>query len=203
MTSNVVTRPAKGRASALAKLEAGEAAVGAGVLEAGLQCLRRTIAEADVGGNPTLRACARVALGSALVHAARGRDAEGAAALHEALTIGADAAPECVAAARGDAGGATNVLLDILERCRRLPDSYLWGSAYVLDVLCKLAILHGNDRATEWVFQLMTISSRAGMRELLARCHCHRGRLGETGAADASRLLATYIANPVLSAFVT
>ena len=79
-TSAAVARPASGRAGALAQLEAGEAAIGAGVLEAGLQCLRRAIADADALGEPVLRTRARVALGGALVHAARGRDAEGAAA---------------------------------------------------------------------------------------------------------------------------
>jgi hypothetical protein len=37
-------RPVGGQAGAIAQIEAGEAAIGAGVLEAGLQCLRRAIA---------------------------------------------------------------------------------------------------------------------------------------------------------------
>ena len=84
-TAAPTARPATGRAAALAQLEAGEAAIGAGALDAGLQCLRRAIVEADATGDATLRARARVALGGALVHAARGRDEEGATALHEAL----------------------------------------------------------------------------------------------------------------------
>ena len=366
VTATVVTRPASGKAGALAQIEAGEAAIGAGVLEAGLQCLRRAIADADATGDPALSARARLALGGALVHAARGRDGEGAAALHEALTIGRDASPQyaaaacrelgyvefllgryeravawieraerlahgdlaerarlatlhgsilsdmahydaalvrlreaqvwaaeasdakqtiyaesmvgralvltgepdeavlvldscigqarrmwtaflpwpqafraevdlirgridqaadrfehafalgcqladpcwegiagrglgLVAASRGDAQGATAVLLDTLERCSRLPDAYVWGRAYVLDSLCELAIAHGNDRAAVWVNQLMTISARAGMRELVARSHRHRARLGEPGAAEASRFLASEIDNPVLA----
>jgi DNA-binding SARP family transcriptional activator len=368
-TATAVARPASGRAGALAQIEAGEAAISAGALDAGLQCLRRAIADSDATGDPALRARARIALGGALVHAARGRDGEGAAALHEALAIGHDAPPKYVAAAcrelgyvefllgryeralawaeravalaagdiaekarlatlhgsilsdlarydmalvrlgeaqvwateaadakqtlyaesmagralvltgrldqaasvlescigqarrmwtaflpwpqsfraevdllrgrvdeaadrfehafalgcqladpcwegiagrglglvagsRGDTQGATAILLDALARCGRLPDGYVWGSAYVLDSLCELAIAHGDDRAPTWVARLMTISARAGMRELVARCHRHRARLGEPGAADASRFLASEIANPVLDAIV-
>jgi tetratricopeptide (TPR) repeat protein len=98
VTATAVMRPAGGRAGAWAQLEAGEAAIGAGVLEAGLQCLRRAIVDGDATGDPILRTRARLALGSALVHAARGRDSEGAAALHEALAIGAVEAPGLAAA---------------------------------------------------------------------------------------------------------
>jgi DNA-binding SARP family transcriptional activator len=87
-TASPTTRPATGRLAAIAQMEAGEAAIGAGVLEAGLQCLRRAVVEADATGDAVLRTRSRVALGGALVHAARGRDEEGAAALHEALAIG-------------------------------------------------------------------------------------------------------------------
>ncbi|MEO8024059.1 BTAD domain-containing putative transcriptional regulator [Polaromonas sp.] len=92
VTDSPTARPATGRAAVIAQLEAGEAAIGAGVLDAGLQCLRRAIVEADAVGEETLRVRTRVALGGALVHAARGRDEEGAMALHEALAIGQDAA---------------------------------------------------------------------------------------------------------------
>lgn len=101
VTATPTARPASGRAAALALIEAGQAAIGAGALEAGLQCLRRAIVEADAAGDTTLRAQARVGLGGALVHAARGRDEEGSTALHEALAIGQDAgSPHAAAACR-------------------------------------------------------------------------------------------------------
>lgn len=103
-TATPTARPATGRAAALAQLEAGEAAIGAGALDAGLQCLRRAIVEADATGDAALRARARVALGGALVHAARGRDEEGATALHEALEVGRDASPALAAAACRELG---------------------------------------------------------------------------------------------------
>lgn len=103
-TATPTTRPATGRPAAIAQIEAGEAAIGAGVLDAGLQCLRRAVVEADATGDVMLRTRARVALGGALVHAARGRDEEGATALHEALAIGAIACSGHAAAASRELG---------------------------------------------------------------------------------------------------
>ena len=87
--------PVRGRAAVRALLDAGEAAVGAGALEAGLECLRRAGADAAGLGDGALEARAAAALGSALVHAARGSDEEGATALHAALA-GRDAEPDTV-----------------------------------------------------------------------------------------------------------
>jgi hypothetical protein len=67
-----------GRAAALSELDAGRAAVAAGAIDAGLQCLRRAVVEAERCGDIALQAEALNALGGALVHAARGRDEEGA-----------------------------------------------------------------------------------------------------------------------------
>jgi DNA-binding SARP family transcriptional activator/predicted negative regulator of RcsB-dependent stress response len=80
--------PAVGdRVAARGHLEAGEAAVAAGALEHGLKCLRQARAEAGACGDRVLHARSLVALGTALVHAVRGRDEEGAAVLHEALAV--------------------------------------------------------------------------------------------------------------------
>ena len=103
-TATPTTRPATGRMAAIAQMEAGEAAIGAGVLDAGLQCLRRAVVEADATGDAGLRTRARVALGGALVHAARGRDEEGATALHEALAIGEVVCAPIAAAASRELG---------------------------------------------------------------------------------------------------
>ena len=87
------------RAAALAHLESGQAAVTAGALPAGLEQLRRAVAEADAYGDRALRARTRVALGGALVHSARGHDEEGAPLLHEALALAEQASPSDAAAA--------------------------------------------------------------------------------------------------------
>lgn len=104
VTAVPVSQAATGRAAALAQIEAGEAAIGAGALEAGLQCLRRAVVDADATTDTVLRARARLALGAALVHAARGRDEEGATALHEALAVGHDVSPLIAAAASRELG---------------------------------------------------------------------------------------------------
>jgi DNA-binding SARP family transcriptional activator len=81
--------PATGdRVAARAHLEAGKAALAAGAVEHGLGCLRQACAEAAACGDGVVRAQSLVALGTALVHAVRGRDEEGAAVLHEALAAG-------------------------------------------------------------------------------------------------------------------
>src|SRR5262245_10950783 len=97
-TTSPTTGPLKGPAAARAQLEAGQAAIKAGAVDAGLQCLRRAVADAREARDPALHAAALVALGSALIHAVRGRDEEAAASLHEALAVGAH--PAAAAASR-------------------------------------------------------------------------------------------------------
>ena len=70
-----------------AQIEAGEAALGAGAVDAGLQRIRSALAGARRLGAQEPLATALVSLGGALVHSARGTDEEGAAALHEATTL--------------------------------------------------------------------------------------------------------------------
>jgi DNA-binding SARP family transcriptional activator len=90
-----------GRAAAMAQVEAGEAALAAGAVEAGLQRLRGAVAAARHVDDPALLAQALVALGGALIHApVHGADEEGAAALHEG-TLLAERAGRTDAAATG------------------------------------------------------------------------------------------------------
>lgn len=77
--------PHVGRAAARAQLDAGRAAIDAGAVDAGLDCLRRAEREADAICDHHLRVEALIELGAALVHSVRGRDEEGAAVLHEAF----------------------------------------------------------------------------------------------------------------------
>ena len=134
VTASPTARPAPGRAGVLAQLQAGEAAIGAGVLDAGLQCLRRAIDDADHIGDTELRARTRLALGGALVHAARGRDEEGAAALHEALALGQQEARPLAAAA-----------------CRELGYVELLRGSYerALGWMDRATILASDDRAEQ------------------------------------------------------
>jgi DNA-binding SARP family transcriptional activator len=74
-----------GRATVTALLESGGAAVSAGAIEAGVDTLRSAVAGAREAGDTELEALASLALGSALVHATKERDEEGAAALHRSI----------------------------------------------------------------------------------------------------------------------
>jgi DNA-binding SARP family transcriptional activator len=84
---------------ALGQLEAGEAALAAGAVEPGVQILRQACAEAAASGDGALQARSLAALGSALVHAVRGRDEEGAVRLHEGLRLAEGFAERATAAA--------------------------------------------------------------------------------------------------------
>jgi len=82
-----VRLPVSGRAAVASQLEAGRAAIAAGAVQAGIDCLRRACADAAACADPALQGQALAALGGALVHAVRGRDEEGAAVLHEAVRL--------------------------------------------------------------------------------------------------------------------
>lgn len=85
--SSTVT-PAMGAGAARAQLDAGRAAIDAGALEAGLECFRRSAAEAHGIGDLALKTGALFELGSALVHSGRfALMEEGSAALHEVLSL--------------------------------------------------------------------------------------------------------------------
>jgi DNA-binding SARP family transcriptional activator len=86
---SAMTAPVVGRAAAVSEMDAGRAAIAAGAVDAGLQCLRRAVAEADRCHDVALKAEALTALGGALVHAARGRDEEGSILLSEAIGLAA------------------------------------------------------------------------------------------------------------------
>ena len=75
-----------GRAALQALVESGEAAVNAGAGEAGIESLRKAAAAAHGTGETDIESAALFSLGSALVHATKGKDEEGAAALHRSIT---------------------------------------------------------------------------------------------------------------------
>lgn len=110
--------PLTGRAAARAQLDAGRAAIDAGAVEAGLQCLRRSAAEAHTCGDLEMKADALFRLGSALVHAARGRDEEAAAALHESIALAETAGVSGIAAGAHRELGYVEMLRGRYERAR-------------------------------------------------------------------------------------
>jgi len=68
-------------------LSAGVAALSAGAVDAGLDCLRRAAADAERLGDDFVRARALAELGTALVHSVRGFDDEGAVVLRQSAEL--------------------------------------------------------------------------------------------------------------------
>jgi DNA-binding SARP family transcriptional activator len=188
--------PLRGRSTVAALVEAGEAAIGAGALEVGLQRLRRAVTDADALDNALLRTRARVSLAGALVHAARGRDEEGALVLHEALVAGEAVAPELAAAASRELGyidflrGRYDCALTWLQRAMPLANNAPLETARILTV-------HGSvltdtahyAEALEVLHRAVALSEEGSdMRQLayaismLGRAMLLRGDL--VGAAD-------------------
>lgn len=364
-TSTPTASAVTGRPAVLALLEAGEAAIGAGTLEAGLHCLRRAVADATALGDGALTARGCTLLGSALVHAARGSDEEGATTLHRALActgvepatlvqalselayveflhgrydrvevwlgradgvsaepaqraaclsvrgstlsdlgrypaalralgaaldlaaderrrsyvlsmigrvhllrgelepaaetldealaraagagwttflpwpqslraevdlrrgdlpaardrleqafaVGCRIGDPCweglsarglglVRAASGDPDGAVETLLDAWRRSGRLPDSYVWVQAYVLDALVTLGVAGRLPRTGGWLAELSALAERSGMAELTVRAAVHRWRLGDPAGQAAARALGGSVENPELTALL-
>ena len=107
-----------------------------------------------------------------------------------------------VAIARGESQRAVEILVDAIARCVRLPDAYLWGKAYALDVLCGVAVAHDMHQASAWIDEMQSLAARSGMRELTVRSQLHRAALGDSASGAAARLLACEIDNPALRAIV-
>lgn len=90
--------PPAHKAAIQSLLEAGQAAVDAGAVDAGIDTLRRSLAQAKRLPDPALGARCGLALGGALVHALRGHHEEGAELLHEASVMARRSGQRSVAA---------------------------------------------------------------------------------------------------------
>lgn len=80
-------RRVTGWRAVVAQIEAGESAMNAGAVDAGVDALQRAVVAARAVHEPRLLARALVALGAALIHGVRGVDQEGLALLHEAVPL--------------------------------------------------------------------------------------------------------------------
>lgn len=128
-----------------AKIEIGEAAIAAGGWQSGLNTLRGAVGGARGTGDEQLLLRSSLSLGSALVHAARGLDEEGATCLHEAIALadrlqrrdeGASARRELayIELLRGRYERALTWLDDAQPLCRSNDGEHAWVAA--LQGLC-------------------------------------------------------------------
>ena len=186
-----------GRAAAASQLEAGRAAIGAGAVDAGLQCLRRAVTEAAICRDVALQARALAALGSALVHAARGRDEEGSIALHEALQLAAAAGDRATAvAAQRELG-----FVEVQAGRRQTAEDWLAKAQSLAETDEELAAilgargmnasdggdyptaLHDLSRSVELARRSADRRQEAWSLSILGRAHLLRGELSQAGAA--------------------
>jgi tetratricopeptide (TPR) repeat protein len=79
---------------------------------------------------------------------------------------------------------------------------YLWPRARLLDTACEIARDHAPERARAWAAELDQTAAQSTMRELTARAHHHRGRLGDEHVLDVARAEAGDIDNPSLHRLV-
>jgi DNA-binding SARP family transcriptional activator len=135
MTGMLAAGPAAGtRATADSLIAAGEAAIAAGANEAGYDTLRRAVGDAQDSGDRRLAARALVALGEAYIHGGRGRDGEGATALHAALAVAEEIGADDLAS----------------ESCRELGYAEMLRARY--------------DRADAWLTRAFEVAPDAGLR---------------------------------------
>ena len=147
-----------GKPAALAQLDAGRAAIAAGAIEAGLESLRRAATEARDYGDPELEAEALVALGTALVHSARGRGEEGAAVLHQAIAVVPPSGQSLLAASAHREIGYVEMKRARYERAER------W-----LDKALELSMEDPSERAAALAFLAICRSDTGKYRDAIEK----------------------------------
>jgi len=189
-------------------VEAGSAAVSAGVVEAGVASLRTAARLADDAGATRLRVSSRLVLAEALIHALGGLDEDGLASLHEAGEIAlAHDLPGDVARARAEVGyvdflrgrydRAELWLTDALEYASASPSVQAKALAYLGSLESDRA---SYRRAASLLEQAVTLSRAAGeprrqayALSMLGRISLFRGALdAAAGQLDASIKLAEH-----------
>jgi DNA-binding SARP family transcriptional activator len=191
-----------GRAAAASQLEAGRAAIVAGAVDAGLDCLRRAVAEAARCRETALHARALAALGGALVHATRGRDEEGAVVLHEAIQLAGQAGDRATAVTAHRELG----FVEVQAGRRKTADAWLAKAQALAETDEELAAVLGvrgmsaSDRADypaafEHLHESVERAARcadhrqeAWSLSILARAHLLRDERSQAGAAAARSL---------------
>jgi hypothetical protein len=174
----------------------GEPALAATVLDRALELIRAQVWNAFVPWPESFRAEAALAIGDA---------ATAQELLDHAWVLATETRDHCwiVAVAHGFArlSAAAGDHDRALRWCRTgLEPSawYLWPRARLLDAGCEIAGTRAPELARTWAAELAETAARSTMRELTARAHHHRGRLGDPHVLDVARTAAEDIDNPSL-----
>jgi DNA-binding SARP family transcriptional activator len=162
------------RASVVARslLRSGTAALDAGSADAGVETLRRAAEEAERASDALLLADVLRTLGSALVHAVRGFDGEGAVVLHRALVVARTAGSEPLAAdilrelafvdlQAGRHASATRALREASAHAAAVGDPALTAAVLAISGMNEADQGH-HDRATELLRSSVQTAATAG-----------------------------------------
>lgn len=171
--------------SVTAQLETGESAINAGAWITGIERLRGATDTAEALGDDRLVAQANLSLGSALVHAARGFDEEGAKALHRAGAIASKTGhDELAAQARRELAyiellrGRYERAFSWLDKAGALADKQDPEAAWIAAVrgASESDVAH-YTAASGWLDMAVTRSEAAGDEAARAFAHAFQGRL--------------------------
>jgi len=188
---------AAGRHVARACLEAGRSAINAGSFDSGVRSLARAATEAKACGAHELEGESWLALGTALVHSARGRDEEGADALLRASSLAEERGLGDLAAAAHRELAYIDILQARYARCaQRLEragahadsDEERAGVEAMLGLVA--ADTGAHERALSHLRRSVELAERASSRQqasfslsFVGRSHFLRGELDAARAA--------------------
>jgi DNA-binding SARP family transcriptional activator len=161
-----------GKHAARARLEAGRSAINVGSFDPGVRSLARAAAEAKACGAYELEAESWLALGTALVHSARGRDEEGADALLRAAALAEEHGPGDSAAAAHRELAYVDILqaryarcAQRLERAGALADSAEERAGVEAMLGMAAADTGAHERALVHLRRSVELAERAGSRQ--------------------------------------
>jgi DNA-binding SARP family transcriptional activator len=188
---------AAGKQAARARLEAGRSAINAGSFDSGVRALARAAAEAKACAAHELEAESWLALGTALVHSARGRDEEGADALLRASSLAEERGLGDLAAAAHRELAYVDILqaryarcAQRLERAGALADSDEERAGIEAMLGLAAADTGAHERALAHLQHSVELAERAGSRQqasfslsFVGRSHFLRAELDDARAA--------------------
>jgi DNA-binding SARP family transcriptional activator len=107
-----------------------------------------------------------------------------------------------IAKHNGDLEGARSWISDARRRCDRVPDRYVWVSAYIGLAELELGLESGPTAARAAAERLREDAIRADLPEFLAWALIHQAELGDMAQAPLARAAAAGVSNPSLQARV-
>lgn len=191
------TAAINGRSAIEAQLDAGEAALAAGVPDAGLDALREALGGARAIAELDLLARCLTTLGTALIHAVRGSDQDGVALLHQAIPLASSGGLARISAQAHRELGYVDLLRGRYERAQRWLTEAADHAAGDEEELAWIVGFAGTCRtdvadypaAAALLDEAVERGTASGSQRAVANAYSMRGRLrllvgDEAGAVD-------------------